>query len=71
MHQRGSRWLVYDVIVEGVSLVGNYRTQFNTIVRTSSYAELIRRMRERVAELTAPPPLTSRIGPPPSRRTAP
>ena len=60
MHQRGPRWLVYDVIVEGVSLVANYRAQFNTIVRTSSYAELIHRIRGRVAELTAPPASTSR-----------
>ena len=55
MHQREGRWLVYDVTVEGVSLVANYRAQFNTIVRSSSYAELLRRIRARVAELTAPP----------------
>lgn len=55
MHQRDGRWLVYDVIVEGVSLVANYRAQFNSIVRTSSYEELMRRIRARVAELTAPP----------------
>lgn len=70
MHQRESRWLVYDVIVEGVSLVANYRTQFNTIIRTSSYTELIRRMRERVAELTAPPALTSRTPDFSRRRTS-
>jgi phospholipid transport system substrate-binding protein len=45
MHRRDSRWLVYDVLVEGVSLVGNYRAQFNTVIRTKSYAELIRRMK--------------------------
>jgi len=55
MHQRGPRWLLYDVIVEGVSLVANYRAQFNTVVRTSSYEELVRRIRARVAELTGPP----------------
>ena len=54
MHQRGPRWLVYDVSVEGVSLVANYRAQFNTIVRTASYAELVRRVRVRVAELAGP-----------------
>jgi phospholipid transport system substrate-binding protein len=53
MHQRNGRWLVYDVIVEGVSLVGNYRTQFNSVILTSSYAELVRRMRTRVGELEA------------------
>jgi phospholipid transport system substrate-binding protein len=54
MHQRDGRWLVYDVVVEGVSLVANYRTQFNAVVRTSSYAELVRRIRARVAVLVAP-----------------
>ena len=49
MHRRDSRWLVYDVLVEGVSLVGNYRAQFNTVIRTKSYAELIRRMKTRGA----------------------
>ena len=54
MHPLGSRWLVYDVIVEGVSLVANYRAQFNTVIQTSSYAELVRRLETRVLELTAP-----------------
>lgn len=53
MHERGGRWLVYDVLVEGVSLVGNYRAQFNTIIQTSSYAELVRRIKARLAELAA------------------
>jgi phospholipid transport system substrate-binding protein len=53
MHQTpDGGWLVYDVLVEGVSLVGNYRAQFNTIVQTSSYAELVRRIKVRIAELT-------------------
>jgi phospholipid transport system substrate-binding protein len=43
--KRGDRWLVYDVFIEGVSLVGNYRTQFNKIIQTSSYAELVRKMK--------------------------
>ena len=45
MLKRGERWLVYDVIIEGVSLVANYRSQFNKIIQTSSYAELVRRMK--------------------------
>jgi phospholipid transport system substrate-binding protein len=55
MHRRDGRWLVYDVVVEGVSLVANYRAQFNTVIRTASYEELVRRMRARVAELSKPP----------------
>jgi phospholipid transport system substrate-binding protein len=45
MYQRGDRWLTYDVTVEGISLVSNYRTQFNAIIQRSSYQELVRTMR--------------------------
>ena len=41
--RRAERWLVYDVNIEGVSLVSNYRTQFNKIIQTSSYASSSRR----------------------------
>ena len=47
MLKRGHRWLVYDVIIEGVSLVSNYRTQFNKIIQTSSYEELVKRMKSK------------------------
>ena len=50
--KRGERWLVYDVSIEGVSLVSNYRTQFNKIIQTASYAELIRRMKSKQAEVS-------------------
>ena len=52
MQQRGDRWLVYDVVVEGVSLINNYRTQFDKIIQTSSYAELVRKLK--AAEVAAP-----------------
>jgi phospholipid transport system substrate-binding protein len=45
MLKRVERWLVYDVVIEGVSLVANYRTQFNKIIQTSSYAELVKKMK--------------------------
>ena len=41
------RWHAYDIILDGVSLVKNYRSQFEKIIRTSSYQELVRRLRER------------------------
>jgi phospholipid transport system substrate-binding protein len=53
MLKRGDRWLVFDVSIEGVSLVANYRSQFNTIMQTASYAELVKKMRARVEELRA------------------
>jgi len=51
MLKRGERWRVYDVSIEGVSLVASYRTQFNNVIRTSSYDELLRKMRSRVEEM--------------------
>ena len=44
---REGRWRVYDVVVEGVSLVGNYRTQFDRVIRTSSYPELVKRLKDK------------------------
>lgn len=44
LNRRGERWLVYDIVVENVSLIGNYRSQFDRIIRTSSYQELVRRL---------------------------
>jgi phospholipid transport system substrate-binding protein len=46
----GDRWVVYDVIIEGVSLVANYRTQFNKIIQTSSYQELVRKLKTKQEE---------------------
>ena len=56
MHRKDGRWLVYDVIIEGVSLVSNYRTQFNKIVQTESYEALVQRLRAKdTAEPSASP----------------
>ena len=43
-------WRVYDVIIEGVSLVANYRTQFNKIIQTSSFQELVKKMKTKQEE---------------------
>ncbi|OQY48946.1 MAG: hypothetical protein B6240_04165 [Desulfobacteraceae bacterium 4572_87] len=43
-------WRVYDISVEGVSLVNNYRKQFNSIILRSSYDDLVAKLREKVAE---------------------
>jgi phospholipid transport system substrate-binding protein len=53
MVKRGDRWLVYDVSIEGVSLVSNYRTQFNKIIQTTSYNELVSKLRNKQDELLA------------------
>lgn len=59
LQRADSRWAVYDIVVEGVSLVNNYRTQFSKIIRTSSYRDLVKKMQAKVegeegAELGAP-----------------
>ncbi|MBI4608849.1 MAG: ABC transporter substrate-binding protein [Candidatus Rokubacteria bacterium] len=51
--RRGDRWHVYDVTFEGVSLVASYRAQFNRIIRTSSYQELVKRLKAKQEEFTA------------------
>jgi phospholipid transport system substrate-binding protein len=41
-------WLVYDISIEGVSLINNYRTQFNSIIVRSSYKDLIKKLKAKV-----------------------
>ena len=50
MHKVGANWLVYDVSVEGVSLVSNYRAQFDRIIRSSSYKQLAEKLRAKKDE---------------------
>jgi phospholipid transport system substrate-binding protein len=47
MLRRGDKWYIYDVIIENVSLIANYRAQFDKIIRTSSYNELVKRLKDR------------------------
>lgn len=48
LRQRDQRWLVYDIAVEGISLVNNYRSQFTQIMQRGSYQELAKRIRQRL-----------------------
>ena len=48
--RQGDRWLVYDFVVGGVSLISNYRTQFNKAIRTSSYSELVKKLKTKQEE---------------------
>ncbi len=47
LHNENGDWKVYDVVVEDISLVNNYRAQFNRLLASSSYQELVRRMQEK------------------------
>jgi phospholipid transport system substrate-binding protein len=48
LRKEGNKWLVYDVLIEGISLVNNYRAQFNSIISQSSYEKLVKRLRDKV-----------------------
>ena len=50
LKKEGNDWFVYDVSIEGVSLVNNYRTQFNSIITQSSYENLVKLLKAKVAE---------------------
>jgi phospholipid transport system substrate-binding protein len=49
MLERDGQWAVYDVAVDGVSLVSNYRSQFNSILKRISFAQLLEHLRNREA----------------------
>jgi len=51
MARRQERWVVQDLVVDGVSLVDNYRAQFQKFIQRSSYAELVGEMRARIDDL--------------------
>ena len=46
-HLVNSEWRVYDVIAENISVVNNFRSQFNRVIAKSSYEELVRRLKEK------------------------
>jgi len=48
LKKKGEEWLVYDISIEGVSLVNNYRKQFDSIMSRSSYKDLIEKLRSKV-----------------------
>lgn len=43
-------WAVYDVSIEGISLIGNYRTQFNAVIQRSGYPDLVAKLRAKQDE---------------------
>ncbi|HET9963010.1 MAG TPA: ABC transporter substrate-binding protein [Nitrospiraceae bacterium] len=51
---KNNDWRVYDVVVDGVSLVNNYRGQFSKILRTSSYPDLVDQLRKKSDKIKAP-----------------
>jgi phospholipid transport system substrate-binding protein len=65
MSDRRGRWLVHDVVVDGISTVDNYRAQFRRLLRHGSYADLVASLRAKLGEETlmfaqASPPAVAR-----------
>jgi len=58
LHQVGSDWKVYDVVIENISLVNNYRSQFNRVIAQSSFEDLLRRMKDKQFQASAKSPKT-------------
>jgi phospholipid transport system substrate-binding protein len=47
LHRANDVWSAYDVLIENVSLVGTYRSQFDRVIKAESFAALLRRLREK------------------------
>jgi len=56
LQKNSDDWRVYDVVVEGTSLVQNYREQFKRIIRKDSFAELSKQLRDKSAHIRDPLP---------------
>lgn len=50
LRSRDQKWWVYDMVIEGVSLVNNYRTQFSDILAKSSFEGLMKKLKEKVSD---------------------
>lgn len=55
LYLKGDNWLVYDVIIEGVSLISNYRSSYQEIVSREGFDGLLARMQEKIEELESQP----------------
>jgi len=51
MSKQGSKWMVHDVVIEGVSLVANYRSQFNRVIQTQGYDALVKKLQSKGTEI--------------------
>jgi phospholipid transport system substrate-binding protein len=47
LRRADSKWKVYDAVVENISFINNYRSQFDRVIKSSSYEELVKRLREK------------------------
>lgn len=54
LFRQNGKWMVYDVIIEGVSLINNYYSQFNKIIINNGYDKLVKKLQSKNEELKAP-----------------
>jgi phospholipid transport system substrate-binding protein len=47
LHNVDNEWKVYDLVIEDISVVNNYRSQFNRVITRSSFEDLVRAMKEK------------------------
>ena len=50
LHRVGEDWRVYDLVIENISLMNNYRSQFNRIITSSTYNELVLRIKQKLSD---------------------
>ena len=50
MFLKDGRWAVYDVSIEGIGLIGIYRTQFNAVIQRSGYPDLVAKLKAKQDE---------------------
>ena len=55
LYQKGDQWLVYDVIIEGVSLISNYRSSYQEIMKKEGFDGLLAKMQAKIDELASTP----------------
>ena len=55
VYQKGGQWLVYDVIIEGVSLISNYRSSYQEIMKKEGFDGLLAKMQAKIDELASTP----------------
>src|SRR5260221_6975001 len=55
LHQKNDKWLIYDIVAENVSMVRNYRNQFDRILSKSSYQDLVQTLQTKIKELDVAP----------------
>lgn len=51
MHKKDGRWMVYDINLEGMSLIRNYQEQFKSILRTEKFDGLVQTIKEKIVSL--------------------